>query len=221
MAKLFRRYGVGARVYDVVSGERQVYRAGRGSGIGMLHLRTGDVVVDLGCGTGLNFPLLQAAVGLGGLVIGIDRSLDMLTVASRRIVRRGWSNVRLLQADAARLESARVRELIAAETGRDGADALVATYALSVIAEREEAWRRACDLLRPNARVAIVDMQPPVGRWRFAAPLARAACALGGADIEAQPWRMLEPDAEPGTLTRRELRGGHIVAVAGALPAAD
>lgn len=181
----------------------------------MLHLRAGDVVVDLGCGTGLNFPLLQSGVGPGGLIIGIDRSLDMLAVAARRSARRGWSNVRLVQTDAARLDEASIRHLITAETGRDGADALLATYALSVIAGREEAWRRARGILRPGARVAIVDMQPPAGRWRFMAPLARAACALGGADIEGRPWRMLEADAGPGSVVRRDMRGGHIVAVAG------
>lgn len=37
-------------------------------------------MLDLGCGTGLNFPLLVAAVGPTGRVIGLDRSVDMTGV---------------------------------------------------------------------------------------------------------------------------------------------
>lgn len=74
-------YGGGARRYDVLSGERLVYRSGRVAGIDLLQLQRGDVVLDVGCGTGLNLPLLAAAVGPTGLVIGLDRSPQMLAVA--------------------------------------------------------------------------------------------------------------------------------------------
>ena len=217
MATRLRRYGVGARWYDVLSGERWVYRSGRLAGIALLEPRPGEVIVDLGCGTGLNFPLLARAVGPDGVVVGIDRSPDMLEVARRRVGRAGWGGrVRLLEADAAELEPSEVAELAGSAP-----DALLATYALSVIGEREEAWRRARESVRPSGRVCIVDMQTPRGAWRLLSPLARIACAAGGADIEAKPWRMLERDVEQGSLRRSERKGGHIVAVAGRLVAPD
>lgn len=221
MATLLRRYGVGARWYDVLSGERWVYGAGRRAGIRLLDPRPGDVVVDLGCGTGLNFSALLEAIGEGGLVIGIDRSPDMLAMAQRRVDRAGWGDrVRLIEADAAELDGEHVAEVIAAVLGRPpgseaGADALLATYALSVIREREEAWRRATAVLRPGARACVVEMQTPRGFWRVLSPLARLACATGGADITAAPWRLLSRDAaSKADIRRTERKGGHIVAVA-------
>lgn len=217
MAALMRRYGVGARWYDVLSGERPVYRAGRLAGISLLDLSPGDAVVDLGCGTGLNFALLLDATGPSGVVIGIDRSAEMLAVAQRRIDREGWGDrVRLIESDAAELQPEAVtRTVTELRGGGDGrADALLATYSLSVITEREEAWRRARACLRPGARACVVDMQPPHGFWRVLSPLARLACATGGADISARPWRMLERDAvDPASVHRVERKGGHIVAV--------
>lgn len=219
MATMLRRYGLGARWYDILSGERWVYRAGREAGIALLAPQAGDVVIDLGCGTGLNFPALIDAVGPTGLIVGIDRSPDMLAMAQRRVDRQGWGNrVRLVRADAAQLSADEIRALVsAARGGGGGADALLATYALSVIVDREAAWSRARAALRPGARACVVDMQPPRGIWAVLAPLARLACAAGGSDISARPWRMLEQDADPSSVRRVERKGSHIVAVAGEL----
>lgn len=218
MATLMRRYGAGARWYDVLSGEKWVYRAGREAGIRLLRPRRGDTVIDLGCGTGLNFSGLLAAVGPEGRVIGIDRSADMLAVARRRVEAMGWHDcVRLVPADAATLDPGDVVAL----TGGRGTDAVFSTYALSVMPAREEAWRRVCAAVRPGGRAGIVDMQRPHGRWRALEPLALLACATGGADIDAHPWRLLERDAvDPGAVERAERKGGHLVAVAADLGAA-
>src|ERR1700710_805950 len=45
----------------------------------------GGVVVDIGCGTGRALPFLRTAVGVRGLVIGLDLTAEMLDVARRRI----------------------------------------------------------------------------------------------------------------------------------------
>ncbi len=58
-------------------------------------LAPGDTVIDLACGTRLNFPLLAKTVGASGKLIGVDISPEMLDRARRRVEKAGWGNVEL------------------------------------------------------------------------------------------------------------------------------
>jgi len=53
--------------------------------VAALDLRQGDTVVDIGCGTGLNFAYLQNVVGPEGKIIGVDLTPGMLAQAKKRI----------------------------------------------------------------------------------------------------------------------------------------
>lgn len=201
-------YGAPARWYDLLSGERPVYRAGRLAGLRLLRPTRGDAVLDLGCGTGLSLPLLARQVGPDGLLIGLDRSPQMLAVARRR-PRRGWPAVRLVQADATDFAPEVIGAVLRAAGRPPLVDALVATYALNVTADWRAAWRCGTAVLRPGGRAAVVDMRLPQGPLR---PLAALAMRAGGADPHAAAWRPLAaaPDARCARLA-----GGHVVAVAG------
>jgi acyl dehydratase/ubiquinone/menaquinone biosynthesis C-methylase UbiE len=68
--------------------------------VSQLRLQPGDVVLDVGCGTGLNFEPIQAAIGPRGRLIGIEPSPEMLAIARARVEEAGWANVTLLEASA-------------------------------------------------------------------------------------------------------------------------
>lgn len=195
--------GGGARLYDVVSGERSVYRAGPLVGIEQLRLRPGHRVLDVGCGTGLNLPVLLDVVGPSGAVVGVDVNRAMLDRARARAVQHRWGNVDLVETDAARLGDA-----LSASSSPTWFDAALFAYALSIIQGWREAFAQTLATLRPGGRIAVVDMALPVGRWRVFSPLARMACWIGGADIARVPWQLV---AQTTTVpTHRVVCGGHI-----------
>jgi demethylmenaquinone methyltransferase/2-methoxy-6-polyprenyl-1,4-benzoquinol methylase len=45
----------------------------------------GDVVVDVGCGTGLRFERLLDRVGPAGVVVGVEPAAEMRALAAQRI----------------------------------------------------------------------------------------------------------------------------------------
>jgi demethylmenaquinone methyltransferase/2-methoxy-6-polyprenyl-1,4-benzoquinol methylase len=88
-----QRYPVAAG-YDLCTAFGQPYRD---RAVKTLAPAAGSVVLDVGCGTGLNFAGLQEAIGPRGRLIGIDRSSQMLAGARERVQRHGWDNVTLLE----------------------------------------------------------------------------------------------------------------------------
>ena len=87
-----------SRVYDwnpVLS----FVRPARRRAVAALDLEPGDVVVDMGTGTGANLPLLREAVGPAGRVVGVDASPGMLSRARARVAAAGWENVAVLEGD--------------------------------------------------------------------------------------------------------------------------
>ena len=66
----------------------------------LLQLKPGDRVLDVGCGPGGSFPYLVDAVGPSGEVVGVEISPEIAINARRRIEENGWSNVRVIEADA-------------------------------------------------------------------------------------------------------------------------
>ena len=65
----------------------------REEAVSALNLAKGSSVVELGCGTGRNFALLETAMGRDGHIIAVDLSQDMLTRARTHADRRHWSNI--------------------------------------------------------------------------------------------------------------------------------
>jgi ubiquinone/menaquinone biosynthesis C-methylase UbiE len=76
--KRSRFYDFTANLYYLLGFREQAYRK---KSVDALKLSPGDVVVEIGCGTGLNFPLLQKVIGPKGKIIGVDLTDEMLKQA--------------------------------------------------------------------------------------------------------------------------------------------
>lgn len=69
----------------------------RRQAVDLLSLRPGDAVLDVACGTGLSFALIEQEIGATGQLIGVDLSPEMLQKARERVAGAGWQNVTLVE----------------------------------------------------------------------------------------------------------------------------
>jgi demethylmenaquinone methyltransferase/2-methoxy-6-polyprenyl-1,4-benzoquinol methylase len=120
--------------------------------IDRLNLERGDTVLEIGCGTGLNFGLVEDKIGPTGKLIGIDLTDAMLAQAHTRIEREGWDNVELIHQDAAMYEFP------------SNLDGIYSTFALSLVPEAPEIIRRSAQSLKSAGHWSLLDFQIP-GSW--------------------------------------------------------
>ena len=117
-----------------------------------LGLAPGGRALDAGCGTGRALPMLRAAVGRAGTVVGVDLTPEMLATAA------GYgrlADAALVMADAARLP-----------LGEGTVDAVLAAGLLPHLAHPGAALRELARVTRPGGRLALFH---PVGRAVLAA----------------------------------------------------
>jgi demethylmenaquinone methyltransferase/2-methoxy-6-polyprenyl-1,4-benzoquinol methylase len=169
--------------------------------VGLLAPGRGDVVLDVGCGTGLCFPLILERVGPEGRLVGIDQSVDMLAQARQRVEDGGWGDQVTLVPGSA--------EDAAIPVAADGAlfcfthDVLRTPAALANVVGH----------LRPGARVAAVGpMWAPW--WAPAANLVVWYCTSSYVTTYegfSEPWSHLAR-LVPGLEVQREQLWGRFFA---------
>ncbi|QBD75913.1 methyltransferase domain-containing protein [Ktedonosporobacter rubrisoli] len=178
-AHLIALYRKLARGYD--QGNFHGLKAWREEALKRLNLRHGDLVVDLGCGTGLNFPRLQEAVGPQGRIIGVDLTDAMLEQARQRVVAAGWKNVELVQADAASYE-------FPAEVS-----GILSTFALTFIPQAEIVIQHGSKALALGGRWVVLDMAWPdnVPMWghHLLFFLGLSRYGITGKVLKRRPWQ--------------------------------
>lgn len=124
-------------------------RAQRRRAVRALGLRPGASVVDIACGTGLNFPLIEEVIGPEGRIVGVDLTDAMLARARDRIAAHGWRNVALVHADAVEFDFP------------GGIDAILSTYALTQVPGCAEVIARGATALSAGGRWAVLDLKVP------------------------------------------------------------
>lgn len=144
--KRAKNYDYTANLYYLFGYREWAYRR---MAVDALHLKLGDTVIELACGTGLNFPLYQAAVGPQGRIIGVDLTDAMLAEAQARVQQNKWHNVTLVHSDALLYQFPK------------NVNALISTYALSLIPELDQVLMNAAEALEPGGRLALLELQVP------------------------------------------------------------
>lgn len=172
-----------------------------------LGLRPGDTVVEIGCGTGLNFSLLQKAVGPDGKIIGVDISDAMLDRARARVRAAAWRNVELVCCSASEFSFP------------DNLGGILATGVLTYEPEFDKVIERGTKALSPGRKWAVLDYKMP-GNWLcHLAPLFVALGSSFGVSkdlMERHVWESVERHLESTRM--QELYGGFVYIASGEAP---
>lgn len=147
-------YTRGARWYDALIGGLALGMEARLRRrlVDRLALRLGDTVLDLACGTGLNFVAIEEAIGPTGRLVGVDLSPAMLAEARKKVAAHGWANVTLIEADATTFRLA------------EPVDMALCTLAIGLMPDPDAVVRAMVGMVRPGGRVLIGDGRL-VERW--------------------------------------------------------
>ena len=139
------------------------------------NLKPGEVVVDLGCGGGLDVFLAASKVGPEGKAIGIDMTPEMLDLARRNAEKAGVENVEFHKAtiDALPLPSGSV-------------DCVISNCVINLAPDKDAVFREIARVLKPGGRLAVSDiaLKGPVPHEIADDLTAIVGCIAGAISIE-------------------------------------
>jgi arsenite methyltransferase len=147
-------------------------------------LQAGEVVVDFGCGSGIDVVLAAGKVGAGGRVVGIDFAPLMIERAKQAVVEANLPD---------RAIELRVTDATQSDLPTDFADVVTSNCVINLCPDKKAVYEEIFRVLQPGGRLAISDIVlteaiPPALRERFQETW--SGC-LAGAIPEANYWRII------------------------------
>lgn len=201
-----RHYDFAMQRFRLIGLRLKAYRL---RAVKLLRLQRGDCVVDLGCGTGLNFPLLIEQIGSQGRLIGVDMTPEMLKYAQERVERSGWRNVELVQSD------------IAVFAFPERVNGVLSTGVFGHVADCENVIKAASHALVPDGRLVVLDGKLPerLSPWLFKVVLWLSRPFAATMEYyDRRTWESVERYFEETTF--EQTYGGMVYISAGTAPSA-
>jgi arsenite methyltransferase len=157
---------------------------GCGAPLAFLALQTGESVLDLGSGGGIDALLAAQQVGPEGRVIGVDMTPAMLERARENAARAGASNVEFREG---RLEALPVE---------DGSMcAVTSNCVINLVPDKARVFAEVARVLRPGGRLVVSDivLDGPLPESVASDVFAYVGCVSGA--MERRPYFALLADA--------------------------
>jgi arsenite methyltransferase len=135
--------------YQSVDGYVAEADLGLGCGVPTEHagIRSGDTVLDLGAGAGVDAFVARRIVGDGGHVYGVDMTPDMVSKARVNTEKLGYRNVEF-----------RLGEIEHLPFEHDSIDNVILNCVLNLVPDKAQAFAEIFRVLRPGAHFCVSDI---------------------------------------------------------------
>jgi ubiquinone/menaquinone biosynthesis C-methylase UbiE len=190
------------------------------------NLRPGEIVVDLGCGGGLDVFLAAAKVGPTGKAIGIDMTSEMLELARQNATKgnqgQGLRNVEFHKATIDKLP-----------LPAGSVDCVISNCVINLAPDKPAVFREIARVLKPGGRLAVSDiaLKQPLPDEIGQDLMAYVGCIAGAipideyrkqlADAGFSAVQVVETGTDLNAYSKVENQGGCCVPASTTLPVAE
>ena len=144
---LAERLGYPSEVLDQIPAGAIESFAGVGYFFGLADLRPGESVVDLGSGSGMDAFFAASQVGPGGLVTGVDFTIEQLKKARGLAEHAGFNQVSFVEG--------RVEDL---PLDDESCDCAISNGVINLAPQKDPVFAGIARVLKPGGRLAIADI---------------------------------------------------------------
>ena len=178
--------------YDGVSGYVADADLGLSCGVPVEHsgLKSGQTVLDLGSGAGLDVFVARNEVGESGHVIGVDMTAEMIAKARENAEKSGFGNVEF-----------RLGEIEHLPVESESIDVVISNCVLNLVPDKQRAFMEIFRVLKPGGHFCISDIvsSQQLPAWLKGIAEAYAGCVTGA--IPKKDYLELIKDTGFGKIT--------------------